>query len=109
MQLAAAIVQMVCHGFDSNPYNGGETAAAIAFTLGKQIEAAGLDELLSDRAQIESLVEGNPALKQRSTHSKWKHFQSEFMDYMSDRFGTPDDDAPRNLEEVPQPGPQPVA
>ena len=106
MQLAQTIVQMVCHGFDSNPYNGGETAAAIAFSLGKQIEAAGLDELLTNPGQIDALVEGNPLLKQRSAHARWKQFQTDFMDYMMERFGVEGID-----EETPQQvtGPQPVA
>ncbi len=102
-QLAEQIVLMVCHGFDSNPYDGEETAAAIAFNFGKQIEATGLDQLLADEAQVNAMVQGNPLLKQRSAHARWTHFQEEFMDYMAGRFGAQEPNEP------PKPGPQPVA
>jgi hypothetical protein len=100
MALAGHLVQMICHGFDQDPYSGGETAAAICFNFGKHIEAAGFEAMISDPAEVDKLVAGHPLLQQRSTHAKWPQFQAEFLEYMGDRFGLPEPE---------KPGPQPVA
>lgn len=87
MQLATVIVEMVCHGFDQNPLDGQETAAAIAFVLGKQIEATGLAASLADAENLQRLIAGTPELEQRSKDVRWAEFQQEFVGYMTDRFG----------------------
>lgn len=100
MALTQHIVQMVCHGFDQDPYSGGETAAAICFSFGRMIEAAGIEAMLADEESIKTLVVGNQLLQQRSQHAKWAQFQEDFLAYMGDRFGA---------GELEKPGPQPVA
>ena len=100
MALTQHIVQMVCHGFDQDPYSGGETAAAICFSFGRMIEAAGIESMLADQKQVTDLVAGHPLLAQRSQHAKWPQFQEDFLGYMGDRFGA---------DEPEKAGPQPVA
>ena len=104
MQLAEHIVQMVCHGFDSDPFSGQKRPRRSASLSASRIESLGFEELLSNPEQIQSLIEGNPLLKQRSAHAKWPGFQEDFLNYMMDRFGVePADEAPKVA------GPQPVA
>ena len=101
-QLVPILVQMICHGFDMNPRMGFQTAAAIDFSYGQQIEALGLDKFLSNPTQVTEFVAGTPVLAQRSTDARWQKFQAEFLDYTTERFGDEED-------EDEKPGPQPVA
>jgi hypothetical protein len=107
MQLANVLVQMICHGFDKNPRMGYQTAATIDFTYGDAIEALGLEKFLADEAALAEYVQGLPALAERSRDARWAKFQSDFLDYTTERWPAEGDDQEETAD--PAKGPQPVA
>ena len=108
-QLTNAIIQTICHGFDTDPTMGGETAATIALLYGKQIEALGLEKFLANEQTLTEYVQGIPALAQRSQFATWPQFQDDFLEYCEQRWGVPESDEPVNGQAKIPPGPQPVA
>lgn len=111
-QLMQTMVAMICHGFDTDPNMGYETAAAIQFNFGKQIELLHLDEFLTNETEVDTVIKGNPELAKRAAFPAWKEFKDGFMAYWGDHFGVGDEaepEPPETLKEIPARVHQPVA
>jgi hypothetical protein len=106
-QVVNLMVGKICQGFDRHRDTGDDIAAAVCVEFGDAIEALGLDKILSDPVEVKKLIEGIPALKQRSTDARWAPFEEEFADYMQTRYGMPGAESADTQPE--KPGPQPVA
>jgi hypothetical protein len=104
MQIVGYIINTVSEGFKRNPRMGYQTAANIDFVCGEAIEAHGLDKLLADEANVTEMVKGTPQLEPLTHDARWHQFQSDFLDYMGDRFGEPEEEGAEKA-----PGPVPVA
>lgn len=103
-QLVMLLVQTICHGFDTSPDYGHQTAATIDLLYGRQIEALGLEKYLAHEESLNEYIKGIPALAQRSQFATWAKFQEDFLDYTTERWGELEDEEPEKIA-----GPQPVA
>jgi len=83
---------MICHGFDRDPRQGYETAAAIAFNFADAIESLGLDRTLGSEIEVDKFVAGLPVLQTRSQDARWAMFRRDFLNYTTDRWGTDDEE-----------------
>jgi hypothetical protein len=86
--VVTGMVTMICDGFDRDPRQGMETAAAIAFNFAQAIESLGYDKTLGSEAEVAKFVAGLPPLQQRSQDARWPMFAHDFLSYTIDRWGT---------------------
>ena len=110
--VVTGIIQMICHGFDRDPRQGYETAAAIAYAYSDPIESLGFSKTLGSAAEVDKFVAGLPELQRRSQDARWPMFREDFLNYTTDRWGEDEDeDEPvkTNSAAVGTAGPQPVA
>ena len=105
--LLGHVIQMVQHGFRNNPHSGAETAAALAFNFGPQLESTGLVREMADEANVGRLAAGHPALAPLATDARWPEFMHEFVEYMQDRYGI-EPVTDETAQEPDKKGPQPV-
>lgn len=105
-QLMQTVVQMVIAGFKRVPVGewGQATASAIDLHFGEALEAMGITETLGNADELKKFIDGIPELKAlRDSDARWKLFETDFVEYTTDRWG------PMADEEEAKPGPQPPA
>lgn len=103
--LVGALVKTICDGFDKHRNTGSEIAAAMDVQFGEAIESLGIDRMLSVPAEIKTFIAGLPALAERSKLPGWPEFETDFLDYTTQRWGEQPDDED---DEAEKPGPQAV-
>jgi hypothetical protein len=108
--VVTGIVTMICNGFDHNPKQGYETAAAIAYAYADPIESLGFSKTLGSAAEVDKFVASLPVLQQRSTDARWAMFREDFLNYTTDRWGDEEgEEEPASNAAPAKPGPVPAA
>jgi len=87
------MVNTICAGFDKHRNTGSEIAASLDVQFGEQIEALGIDRMLASHKEIETFIDGIPALAERKKDARWPEFKEDFMGYTQERWGEPGDEA----------------
>jgi hypothetical protein len=108
--IVQAIVARICQGFDRHRDSGEDIGAAISVEFGEFIEAMGLEEVLTDHAEMTAELMKYPqlaaAMAQRTTDARWQEYIEPLAGYMEDRWGEIARARKADVEQ--KPGPQAV-
>ena len=105
-QVVRLIVNKLCATFDRQRFSGGDVAAMICGEFEEQIEAFGLEKALVDTNEMMGILMQMPdvagMLAERSQHAKWKSYEEDFLGYMQDRYGEPEEPGQALEKKTPQ-------